>query len=62
MIKLFKFLVQPVILETDEDGEPIAEHPGEPVTLYNREQFENWLTSLEAGIAENNADRATRNK
>jgi hypothetical protein len=52
----FKYIVQPVALERDEDGKVVREVPAEPVSAYSVEQvlelvraFEDQLTASQNG-------------
>jgi len=50
MLEPFKYLLQPVALERDQDGQIIREVPGETMHLYTLEQLagavEQWETQL----------------
>lgn len=59
-LKLFKFLVQPVLLETDDEGNPVGETLGEQVVLYGPEAVRTYLEMLEESLTEAEAARNGR--
>jgi histidinol dehydrogenase len=52
MIQPFKFIVQAVLLETDETGKPVGEHIAEPVALYGKEALRDWAETFDEKLAE----------
>jgi hypothetical protein len=54
MLKTFKYLVQPVLLDLNDEGEPFREIPGEVASLFNREQIEEFISNVENRVAEAN--------
>jgi hypothetical protein len=54
MLELLKLIVQPVILERDQDGNAVGERLGEPTSLYTRGQLNEFYLALEAAIQTEN--------
>lgn len=47
MLELLKLIVQPVVLERDEDGRVVGERLGEPTALYTAEQLTEYREAIE---------------
>lgn len=54
----FKFIVTPVLLLVDEDGSPVAEQVGEPMTLYKLEGVRAMIDRFDDDLAELNEQLA----
>jgi hypothetical protein len=54
MLELLKVLVQPVVLERDENGKSIGEKLGEPTACYDRDQLMKFFDSLEQSVENEN--------
>lgn len=55
MLELLKLMVQPVVLERDEDGAIVGEKVGEAVALFQVDAIEAYVKQLQAEIATANA-------
>lgn len=62
MLEFLKLLVQPVILERDDDGQIIGEKLAEPVPLYSTDDLISFVETLHAQIAELNAKPSENGK
>jgi hypothetical protein len=51
MLKLLKFLVQPVLLEEDDDGNIIGERMVDPNVLYTSQALVEWAQEFDAALA-----------
>ena len=68
MIEPFKYLLQPVAIERNDEGRIVREMPGEVIAVYSREQaveaiemFENKLKEIQdAGSGSNGAQDHVR--
>jgi len=54
MLELLKIIVQPVVLERDEDGNVVGEKVGDPTPLYRIDQVVEFVEALQAQIAKEN--------
>lgn len=54
-LELLKLIVQPVVLERDDEGKVTGERLGDARPLYGREQVIEYLDGLEAQLAEESA-------
>jgi len=50
-LELLKVLVQPVVLERDEDGNVVGERVGEVVPLYTSDQIGEFVQQLKDQLA-----------
>lgn len=57
-LKLFKFLVQPVLLEVGDEDVPVGERVGDPVAFYSVEQFVAFAEDLKQKLEEANNSSA----
>lgn len=60
MIELFKFVVQPVVLERDADGQIIGEKTGEALALYTDAQLYEYTEAIRSEISAQNAASAAQ--
>lgn len=44
MIEPFKFVVQAVLLERDDEGQIVREVPADPLTFYSADKMNEWAT------------------
>lgn len=54
MLELLKVIVQPVVIERDQDGNILGERTGETVALFTPESLPDYVEALRAGLAEAN--------
>jgi hypothetical protein len=58
VLELLKFIVQPVVLERDEDGTIVGERVGEATAMYSLSQIADFIATLQEQIDEaNRSDR-----
>ena len=50
-MELLKVVVQPVVLERDDDGKIVREHIGEPAAIYTLDQLHQYVENLAASVA-----------
>lgn len=50
-LRPYKFVVQAVVQETDEDGAVIAERPSEPVVVFSCSALEQWAREFPDKLA-----------
>jgi hypothetical protein len=55
VLELLKIIVQPVILERDEQGNVIGERLGEPTALYTPEQISEFVDAIKTELLRANA-------
>jgi hypothetical protein len=55
MLELLKVIVQPVVLERNDDGEIVGERLSDPQPLYTQAQIEEFFTTLRSQLASMNA-------
>lgn len=52
MLRPFKFVIQAVLLETDEAGNPIGERSSDPQTIYGIDAAKAWLEDIPDKVKE----------
>lgn len=55
MLELLKVLVQPIVLERDDDGKIVGERNSEPRPLYTKDEFLAFYDGLVAQIESENS-------
>ena len=57
-LKPFKFIVQAVMLEFDDEGNPVGEKASEPMTFYGREAVEKFIQEFDQHLKKAVSDHA----
>lgn len=50
MLRPFKFIVRPIILETNEDGEPVGELVGEEQVFYGTDALARFAEEFDSAL------------
>jgi hypothetical protein len=53
-LELFKFVVQPMFIERDDDGEILGEQAAEPIVFYSPTKLEQWAHGFPDHLADLN--------
>jgi len=56
MLELLKIIVQPVLLERDEDGGIVGEKIGEAVSIYSEDKLVEFVQALKDEVAKQNGN------
>jgi hypothetical protein len=54
MLELLKVIVQPVVLERNDDGEVVGERLGDTLPLYTQVQVEEFFATLRTQLSAHN--------
>jgi len=60
MLELLKVIVQPVLLERDEDGAIVGEKVGEPVPIYDPDTIAEYVTTIRLEVFRLNTGNETK--